>query len=79
MSAGLLESARGFVAGLLDLGRTRFELFGTDYVRWCLFYEQTRFQRTATSRGGVTTYALARPFELGRNLARRAQRRLAGL
>jgi len=30
MSAGLLESARSFVAGLLDLGRTRFELFGTE-------------------------------------------------
>ena len=30
MSAGLLDSARGFVAGLLDLGRTRFELFGTE-------------------------------------------------
>jgi uncharacterized membrane protein YqjE len=30
MSAGLLESAQGFIAGLLDLGRTRFELFGTE-------------------------------------------------
>ena len=30
MSAGLLESAQSFVAGLLDLGRTRFELFGTE-------------------------------------------------
>ena len=30
MSAGLLESARNLVAGLLDLGRTRFELFGTE-------------------------------------------------
>jgi uncharacterized membrane protein YqjE len=30
MSAGLLESARSFVAGLLDLSRTRFELFGTE-------------------------------------------------
>ena len=30
MSAGLLDSVRGFVAGLLDLGRTRFELFGTE-------------------------------------------------
>jgi uncharacterized membrane protein YqjE len=26
----LIESAQGFVAGLLDLGRTRFELFGTE-------------------------------------------------
>ena len=30
MSAGLIESAQHFVAGLLDLGRTRFELFGTE-------------------------------------------------
>jgi uncharacterized membrane protein YqjE len=30
MSAGLLESARNLVAGLLDLGRTRFELFSTE-------------------------------------------------
>jgi uncharacterized membrane protein YqjE len=30
MSAGLIESAQNFVAGLLDLGRTRFELFGTE-------------------------------------------------
>ena len=30
MSAGLMESAQAFVAGLLDLGRTRFELFGTE-------------------------------------------------
>ena len=30
MSAGLLDSARGFVAGLLDLARTRFELFGAE-------------------------------------------------
>jgi uncharacterized membrane protein YqjE len=30
MSAGLLESAQSFVANLLDLGRTRFELFGTE-------------------------------------------------
>ena len=30
MSAGLLESARNLVAGFLDLGRTRFELFGTE-------------------------------------------------
>ena len=30
MSAGLIESAQKFVAGLLDLGRTRFELFGTE-------------------------------------------------
>ena len=30
MSAGLLESARNVIAGALDLGRTRFELFGTE-------------------------------------------------
>jgi uncharacterized membrane protein YqjE len=30
MSAGLIESAQNFVANLLDLGRTRFELFGTE-------------------------------------------------
>ena len=30
MSTGLLESAQNLVAGLLDLGRTRFELFATE-------------------------------------------------
>ena len=30
MTSGLLESARNLVAGLLDLGRTRFELFSTE-------------------------------------------------
>ena len=30
MTTGLLESAQNFVAGLLDLGRTRFELFSTE-------------------------------------------------
>ncbi|HEY8252092.1 MAG TPA: phage holin family protein [Burkholderiales bacterium] len=30
MTAGLLQSAQDFVARLLDLGRTRFELFGTE-------------------------------------------------
>jgi len=30
MSPGLLESAQNLVAGLLDLGRTRFELFSTE-------------------------------------------------
>jgi uncharacterized membrane protein YqjE len=30
MSTGLLESAQNMIAGLLDLGRTRFELFGTE-------------------------------------------------
>jgi uncharacterized membrane protein YqjE len=30
MNAGLIESAQSFVARLLDLGRTRFELFGLE-------------------------------------------------
>jgi uncharacterized membrane protein YqjE len=30
MTPGLIDSAQNFVAGLLDLGRTRFELFGTE-------------------------------------------------
>jgi uncharacterized membrane protein YqjE len=30
MSTGLLESARSALAGLISLGRTRFELFGTE-------------------------------------------------
>jgi uncharacterized membrane protein YqjE len=30
MSLGLLESARNLIAGVLDLGRTRFELFSTE-------------------------------------------------
>ena len=30
MTGGLLDSARGFVERLLDLGRTRFELFGAE-------------------------------------------------
>jgi len=30
MSAGLLESVQNLLAGLVDLGRTRFELFGTE-------------------------------------------------
>jgi uncharacterized membrane protein YqjE len=30
MSAGLLESARNLLSGILDLGRTRFELFSTE-------------------------------------------------
>lgn len=30
MSPGLLESARNLVAGVIDLGRTRFELFSTE-------------------------------------------------
>lgn len=30
MSTGLIESAQNLLAGVLDLGRTRFELFGTE-------------------------------------------------
>ena len=30
MSVGFLESARNALVGILDLGRTRFELFGTE-------------------------------------------------
>ena len=30
MSAGLVESASNLLAGALELGRTRFELFGTE-------------------------------------------------
>jgi uncharacterized membrane protein YqjE len=30
MTPGLLESARNLLAGILDLGRTRFELFSTE-------------------------------------------------
>jgi len=30
MNTGLIESAQNLLAGLLDLGRTRFELFGTE-------------------------------------------------
>ena len=30
MSAGLLESAQNLIAGVLDLGRTRFELFSVE-------------------------------------------------
>src|SRR3954463_9775672 len=30
MTGGLLESARNLLTGLLDLGRTRFELFSTE-------------------------------------------------
>ena len=30
MSTGLLESARNLLSGMLDLGRTRFELFSTE-------------------------------------------------
>jgi uncharacterized membrane protein YqjE len=52
MSAGLLDSARDFVAGLLDLGRTRFELFGAEL--------REELARLATSLlGGLAVLVLA--------------------
>jgi len=52
MSAGLLESAQNVLAGLLDLGRTRFELFGTE-----LREELSRL--AATVLGGLAALMLA--------------------
>jgi uncharacterized membrane protein YqjE len=52
MSAGLLESARNLLAGLLELGRTRFELFGTE-----LREELARL--AATVLGGLAVVLLA--------------------
>jgi uncharacterized membrane protein YqjE len=52
MSAGLLESARNLVAGVLDLGRTRFELFSTE-----LREELTRL--TAAIVGGLAVLVFA--------------------
>ena len=52
MSAGLIESAQSFVANLLDLGRTRFELFGTE-----LREELARL--TAAVLGGLAVLVLA--------------------
>jgi len=46
MTPGLLESARNLLAGILDLGRTRFELFSTE-----LREELTRL--TAAIVGGL--------------------------
>ena len=46
MSTGALESAQNFVAGLLDLRRTRFELFGTE-----LREELARLATTWSSAG----------------------------
>ena len=52
MSAGLLDSARGAIAGLLSLGRTRFELFGTEL--------REELARLATLLlGGLTVVVLA--------------------
>jgi len=52
MSAGLLESASNLLAGLLELGRTRFELFGTE-----LREELARL--AATVLGGLAVLVLA--------------------
>jgi uncharacterized membrane protein YqjE len=52
MSAGLLESAQNLLAGLLDLGRTRFELFGTE-----LREELARLATTVL--GGLAVLVLA--------------------
>ena len=52
MSTGLLESAQNLVAGLLDLGRTRFELFATE-----LREELARL--TTTILGGLAVLVLA--------------------
>jgi len=52
MSASLLESAQNLLAGLLDLGRTRFELFGTE-----LREELARL--AATVLGGLAVLVLA--------------------
>jgi uncharacterized membrane protein YqjE len=52
MSAGLLDSARAAIAGLLALGRTRFELFGTEL--------REELARLATLLlGGLTVVVLA--------------------
>lgn len=52
MSAGLLESARAALAGLISLGRTRFELFGTEL--------REELARLATLLlGGLTVVLLA--------------------
>ncbi len=52
MSAGLLESARSALAGLISLGRTRFELFGTEL--------REELARLATLLlGGLTAVLLA--------------------
>jgi len=52
MSAGLIESAQNLLAGLLDLGRTRFELFSTEL--------REELARLATLLlGGLTAVVLA--------------------
>jgi uncharacterized membrane protein YqjE len=52
MSAGLLDSARTFVAGLISLGHTRLELLGVEMRE-----EMARL--TTTLLGGLAVLALA--------------------
>jgi uncharacterized membrane protein YqjE len=52
MTAGLLESAQNLLAGLLDLGRTRFELFSVE-----LREELARL--AVTLIGGIAVLVLA--------------------
>jgi len=52
MTGGLLQSAQDFVTRLLDLGRTRFELFGTE-----LREELARLATTVL--GGLAVLVLA--------------------
>ena len=52
MSAGLLDSARSFVAGVVELGHTRLELFGVEMRE-----EMTRL--TTALLGGLAALALA--------------------
>jgi uncharacterized membrane protein YqjE len=52
MSAGLLQSAQNLLAGLVSLGRTRFELFSTE-----LREELARL--TAALLGGLAVLVLA--------------------
>lgn len=52
IAGGFVESATNLVAGLLDLGRTRFELFGTE-----LREELARL--TLTLLGGLAALLLA--------------------
>ncbi len=52
MSAGLLDSARSFVAGVIELGHTRLELFGVEMRE-----EMARL--TTALLGGLAVLALA--------------------
>jgi uncharacterized membrane protein YqjE len=52
MSTGLMESAQSFIANVLDLGRTRFELFSTEM-------REELARLTATVLGGLAVLVLA--------------------